>query len=427
MKSLSCALFFCLFIAGCSSSDDVTPAGPSDPEKITLKMNRSEIFLKYLQRDTLLVEGMDMSQVTWHVAEGDSCVTMLGNVVVARRKGTAKIMAKAGEEWGKVDVNVTSEEYIPVKEIVYEINGHRFCTSDTAYWQGGTMLEVKCIGCEPSNATHTVIKRFYIDYTQSNGRLTHENSSYNSEDVLWYMQSRLGIETDSLIFTGPVAEISPFSFRLAPEVRHSNDSIPSCAFMVYLENWPADLPRTLWDNRQIASHLNEEESSSTGKGIHKRLYFTDIDNRVKIIEENDAKGNTNGIYIREGESKQLHANVFAPEEIKDYIYWVTGTFGKYSTSISDAFTNINNIKNNGKLHISESGLLSLEDGISAGDIGMTEEELKAADTLYIGVVSALLLPDDSKEFKDMELGPNPYVVNELTGKSDKVKIYWLRE
>lgn len=344
MKMLCLALVFSLFIVGCSSSSDEF-IGPKDPSKITLKMNKSEVSLEYLQRDTLLVNGVDTSQVKWYVAEGDSCVTMLGNVVVARRKGTARIMAKAGEEWGEVKVNVTTENYVPVERIIVDVNGKQykigdikhimekkeeygnydvtdnydylpgFVTGDTVISYTAEKLHVKVVGYEPANATYPVA--YSMNFTDRiGGQFNYGiwgseygamSNGYCREWVfdIQAIRNLLKVDNvDEMTFSGKLTELSGFTFRnLYCESDYPNSSF-SYRLSLFLELWPRDLEKTQYDITEIGRVKEELQ-----KSWPRRKYLDELEYRLAFEHRSDPfyinGSDDRDIYLKAGETRQL--------------------------------------------------------------------------------------------------------------------------
>ncbi len=342
MKILCLAVLFSLFIVGCSSSSDEF-IGPKDPSKITLKMNKSEVSLEYLQRDTLLVNGVDTSQVKWYVAEGDSCVTMLGNVVIARRKGTAKIMAKAGEEWGEVKVNVTTENYVPVERIIVDVNGKQykigdikrimeedtvfvdptldnygylpgFVTGDTVMSYTAEKMHVKVVGYEPANATYPVAYSMnftdriggYFNYGIWGMRYGASANGYCNEWVFDIHAIRNLLKADNvdeMTFSGKLTELSGFTFRsLYCQSDYPNNV--SRRLSLFLELWPRDLEKTQYDITEIGRVKEELQKSWPRKKyldeLEYRLVFENMSDPFYINGSDDRD-----IYLKAGETRQL--------------------------------------------------------------------------------------------------------------------------
>ena len=197
MKTLNKILMILLAAAAlsCEKSgpENPEPPTPTVPEENTLDVDKTDISLCYLERDTINVPGVDAGNVEWSIAEGgDEIITLLGNVVVGRRKGEATVVASYNGESAAIKVTVTTEEYIPVEKLIWEINGQRVesvndentglsvgkpfeygFNQTTGVWKWplytfpenapriprGEKLEVRFIGYEPENASCPVLSK----------------------------------------------------------------------------------------------------------------------------------------------------------------------------------------------------------------------------------------------------------------------------
>lgn len=147
----------------CSKSE-LTPPKPGEE---TMTLNKSSVSLEYLKRDTLKVTtpGVDQSKIEWSLYPEDTKVAVLvkGNIIVARKKGTCQVIGRSAD--GKVascTVNVTTEEYVQLSEILIEYNGKIYCKADTIYYNPCQVTEFKVVGYKPDNATHPVIRKTEI-------------------------------------------------------------------------------------------------------------------------------------------------------------------------------------------------------------------------------------------------------------------------
>ena len=104
IAEVSSVFFSVVFLLGCSSIPEQITT--KEPGSATLTFNKQELTLNYLQRDTLMVLDANQGEVFWRIIDGESCVSMIGNIVIGRRKGVAKIAASVGDEFGIVTVNV---------------------------------------------------------------------------------------------------------------------------------------------------------------------------------------------------------------------------------------------------------------------------------------------------------------------------------
>ncbi len=409
----------------------------------TLNLGRDSITLGYLQRDTINIASVGESAnssytsngksgtISWHIRQGDSCISMIGNVVIGRRKGTATLIAKCNDEFGKITVNVTSEEYIPIDKVIFEINGEMHTTGDTLYFPTCETAEVKWIGVEPQNATWSRVGRSLLWSTLSNG----EKSIANDEE--WMLRQQ-GIDTAITKLNGFVHELDDFKFLVHPTIEHGiwadeaysssrsrenrtqksfipNDSIPSWVFDVYLELWPKDMERSEWDIMQLKKHFSKEQIKEQSAVVCKRICFADLDNRIEIESEAEhLQEGSSRLFIHAGETKQLEAALFAPKGWENYVTW------------EDA--NIQSIHDY-KLLLEKDGRLHLPSDFSAKYLqgfGYSEKEL-AQDTVYIGRINAFLMKEPYKsqwlEQYNFIKWNTPKVE---TIKSNPASVYWVK-
>ncbi len=416
--ALCCALMACE--KGAENGNEIP-----DIKEYTLNLGKESVNLGYLQRDTITIANTDMTKIKWIIAKGDSCISIIGNVIVGRRKGEASLIALHNGEAGKLTVNVTSDEYIPVEKVLFEINGKVCSSGDTLYFPTCEWANVKWLGTEPANATWQKVHRALLWSTLSDG----EGSITNNEKKMFNQQ---GIDTAIVKFKGFFPQLSNFRFLVHPTVEHGiwlnidhdnpdnnlflyNDSIPSWVFDVHLEVWPRDIKTTAWDYDQLKKNFSVEVLQAYPSTYCKRICFTDIDNRIEIVGDGDTTMHGyNKIYIRAGETRELAVKLFAPEQWHKCITW------------SDP--NIND-KTDYKLELTSDGKLSLPADFSIDDLkglGYSEKEL-AADTVYIGKVIATVMgePYKSEWLKQLEhIKWNFPKVEPL--KSRPASIYWIK-
>ncbi len=408
---------------------------PGGGKEYTLNFEKGFICLNYLQRDTIRIVNsggadvgreIDMENVQWSIVEGDSCISMIGNVVVGRRVGRATLLAQYNGEYGTVTVGVESEEYIPVERVVFEINGERHCTGDTLYFPTFERAGLKWIGFELQNASMPRVSSSLLWSTLSNG----EGSIANDQE---WMLKQQGIDTATTRLWGFISELDGFEFLVHPTIAHGlwtdsvnpsdsddkifipNDSIPSWVFDVCFEVWPKDLVRSEWDNQQLRLHFSSETLKEYTPVYRKQICFADLDNRISIESEDKHPHSGNArIYIRAGETKQLKANLFAPQGWESYVTW------------EDPNKESNNSY---KLQLSQEGLLVLPSDFNTDylkGLGYSEKEL-AADTVYIGNVNAYLMKEP---FKSQWLERYSYIIwnspNVKTLKSNTASVFWVK-
>ena len=103
MKTLNKILMILLAAAAlsCEKSgpENPDPVTPPVPGENTLDVDKTDISLCYLERDTINVPGVEAENVEWNIAEGgDEIITLKGNVVIGRRKGEATVVASYNGE-----------------------------------------------------------------------------------------------------------------------------------------------------------------------------------------------------------------------------------------------------------------------------------------------------------------------------------------
>lgn len=352
-----------IMLLSCSvSPDEWKLPDPDDNEAWTLEMNKSSISLKYLQRDTLMVKGVDTSQVKWQVMEGDSCVTMLGNVVVGRRKGTAKIAAKAGEEFGIVTVDVTSEEYVRVDDVIFEVDGQpyihkdgtvdqrkgmRFRNEDTVNVFHTEKVTVRILGVEPANAScqyfagnqPDVIQVRYYKYTAKNGKIITEwitggwddsgemgyyqltrpwdgyfqYANYAGELFGVYSWSEFTGTIEQRIKDGYCNEQEVFSYRICDSYPLDDWRFQDLnGHRAFVYAFPPDLQQTEWDKQQLQAKLTEFEYKTNIIQTHV-LYMSSLTEGEIWFEK------TEPLFLKPGESEKLEIIYEGPAEYKEWL------------------------------------------------------------------------------------------------------------
>lgn len=172
-----CFFFFAAVVlfAACEKSE-LENDMPDNPSENTLSLKKTSASLEYLQ--VMLLKDVAPQGAVWSVVEGkDNVVSVFNDTLVARGKGTAKVMAQLGEQQGVMMVTVNSDEYIPVKTLKLEVNGKQIVTlsndslskivyseeviNSMAVLQSEAIKEIKVVGYEPANATCPYIEEVY--------------------------------------------------------------------------------------------------------------------------------------------------------------------------------------------------------------------------------------------------------------------------
>ncbi len=438
--SYTCLLSISIMTACDSDKNGREPELPQITE-YTLDLGRDSITLEYLQRDTIRIYNTDnnpvnsinikqsdadvnYNNVKWYIQDGDSCISMIGNVVIGRRKGMATLIASYNNQFGKITVNVKSEEYIPVEKVIFEINGSMYTTGDTLYFPTCETVNLKWIKTEPHNATWSRVGRSLLWSTLSDG----EGSIANDEERMLKQQ---GIDTATTRLKGFIHELDGFKFLVHPTIEHGlwidqnpdsnekkfvpKDSIPSWVFDVFFEIWPKDLQRSGWDIIQLEKHFPKELLKEYNPLFCKRICFADLDNTIEI--ESEGKHLNDGssrLFIHAGETKQLKTALFAPYSWRNYVTW------------EDA--NIND-KYDYKLLLEENGTLHLPADFSEKDLqgfGYSDKEL-SQDTVYIGRINAYLMKEP---YRSQWLEQYSYIKWNTpkveTIKSKTASVYWIK-
>ncbi len=423
---ISLALLSIQLIAlSCSKdfADIKTDSGSSG----TLPLRDTLRTVGYLGIITLNELAVNDTDLLWSVIEGEECVTLTDSVIIGRRKGSALLKAASGSLAGHIRVEVTGENYIPVENLLFEVNGRESLSGDTLLLQSCDWVGLLLKGVKPDSASHPAIKSFKALSTHSTGEPDEEGSAL-------FMRSVMGLEEEEIKLLSQIPSPLKLGFRVYPFVNHfifidnnpdihtddrliPADSIPSMLLEYEQEIYPEGLRLSEWDLWQLGKYFTRDEIS-VNRTRH-RLYFTDLDNSIEICREQ--RGSYTGIFIKSGEELELECSLNVPEEFESGLYWADGVFEVHSKSLGEVYSFGNYANNGGKLKISSSGRLSLDSSFS----------IDGKDTAYIGTVSAILLPDDCKEYSALHLKYEDQNFNkwieEICGIKNSVKIYWIRD
>ena len=391
-----------------SGPENPDPVVPPVPEENTLEVDKTDILLCYLERDTINVPGVDAADVQWSIAEGgDGIITLLGNVVVGRRKGEATVVASYNGESAAIKVTVTTEEYIPVEKLIWEINGQRVESVDDEntgpsvakvvyyQWQGGSGFPIYTA---PENTPKIPLME-YLDV---------KIVGYEPEDASCPILA--GVNGSMSINAPTVDEVAGYSgFFDDLEVLHlERTEYVNDEYLIYhLYPFPPDLHPTAYDIDQLSASYRSPENEVEYYNANKFLCF-DVAS-PNIENQNDY------IYIKSGENKDIEKELaivpFVPKGLEHtYQYALGWVMSDYSLAAvtKDFYSNKTHC---GKLHLSENNILSLdsdfsfddiENAIKSGKCDLTDygdysrdiDNLRTKDTIRIGTLAVLLLPRD---------------------------------
>lgn len=457
MKTLKIMLMM-LLAAAALSCEKSGPENPPVPEVNTLDVDKTDISLCYLERDTINVPGVDAGSVQWGIAEGgDGIITLLGNIVVGRRKGEATVVASYNGEAAAIKVTVTTENYIPVEKLIWEVNGQRvesmddeslvptvgkpfyyppagpiyptFANDDVYKIVRGERMDVKFIGYEPADASCPILSK------------VEERSWYKIPDIK--KQS------------GNLNDLEDFSTT----TQNINGNDETEDFIYYMHPFPPDLEATEWDMEQMSAAYRSDKSESEYRNANKFLRFAVSEPDIKDITGekslekpfySDFKA---GIYLKSGESKRVEDELtikpFALRELQHTYQFVLGNLtmhdGTWSIYLADAAATPVNKRHRGKLHLSEEGVLSLDtdfsmddiyEAIESGDCNVADyttfgtgimDDLEIADTLNIGTLSILLLPPDGIYYQSVLDEYGEVIAEGMSRAGNEVDVFWVRE
>ena len=429
-----------------SGPENPDPVVPPVPEENTLEVDKTDISLCYLERDTINVPGVDAADVQWSIAEGgDGIITLLGNVVVGRRKGEATVVASHEGESAAIKVTVTTEEYIPVEKLIWEINGQRVESVDDEntgpsvakvvyyQWQGGSGFPIYTA---PENTPKIPLME-YLDV---------KIVGYEPEDASCPILAGVN---GSMSINAPTAdEVAGYSgFFDDLEVLHlERTEYVNDEYLIYhLYPFPPDLQPTSYDIDQMSASYRSPENEVEYYNANKFLCFDvkqpNIEVKGEVSIDNPER---TGIYLKSGESKRIEDEIivipFVPEDLQNTYQFGLGRV-RSSHRLSDL---IQEETHCGKLHLSEDNILSLDEDFSFADIenaiksgkcDLTDygdysgdiDNLRAKDSIRIGSLVTLLLPEDGLYY-DMvkEKFGAEYAALMARGGSGTA-VYWVKE
>lgn len=413
MKHIYFYAVIAILIASCSE-DAKNIITPDIPLQNTLPIENPTISLNYLQRDTLILShNIDPDRVNLRIFEGDSCISIVGkNVIVGRRKGTAKVLAEYDNMSSIVTVNVVSEEYVPIKALICNINGAIYKSDSPTTWQCCQMLKIKLNGVEPANTTFHEVADISINSYDENGSLW-----WKAEDILANVHGYSKAKK-----AGKIEELDTISLRVFPRNGFKVDNTPCFIVSVDLKIWPSDITLTEWDKSQIEKSYGEAENNI----VRKSFIFNANENQVSVNKDASAIGIKEHIYIKSGETKQLSASLLYPDEFNSQVF--------ITWSMDESH---NEYINQGNLSLTKNGILSLSSSYS-GENYPYYNGLQN-DTVYIGYLRANFLMAGSEQYSQLF---EKYKCTENEGnmcyqnarhwvsklqKEDKVDIYWVRK
>lgn len=429
-----------------SGPENPDPVVPPVPEENTLEVDKTDISLCYLERDTINVPGVDAADVQWNIAEGgDGIITLLGNVVVGRRKGEATVVASHEGKSAAVKVTVTTEEYIPVEKLIWEINGQRVESVDDEntgpsvanvvyyQWQGGSGFPIYTA---PENTPKIPLMEY----------LAVKIVGYEPEDASCPILAGVN---GSMSINAPTAdEVAGYSgFFDDLEVLHlERTEYVNDEYLIYhLYPFPPDLQPTSYDIDQMSASYRSPENEVEYYNANKFLCFDvkqpNIEVKGEVSIDNPER---TGIYLKSGESKRIEDEIivipFVPEDLQNTYQFGLGRV-RSSHRLSDL---IQEETHCGKLHLSEDNILSLDEDFSFADIenaiksgkcDLTDygdysgdiDNLRAKDSIRIGSLVTLLLPEDGLYY-DMvkEKFGAEYAALMARGGSGTA-VYWVKE
>lgn len=413
MKNYLISILCAILAISCSenSKEIITP---DNPQQSILPVKNKSITLGYLQRDTIKFSNdINLSEVQLTIIEGSNYITVLqNNIVVGRRIGTSKILAQCGDMSTTIEVKVNSEEYVPVKNVICNINSKNYISDAPTTWQCCESLSIKFNGVEPSDASYYRINKISINSYDETGKLW-----WKPEDVSGNIHN-----FSSLNKVGNIDEIDPIEMRVFPRNGFKVDNTPCFILNVDIDIWPEDLTMNEWDRQQIIKLYGTDE----GNTICKSFIFKANENVLSVDKDSDTNGSKDKIFIKAGETRKLTASLKYPEEFnkQELITWnMDGSHNEYM--------NMNN------LTVTPEGTLSLSSSYNGENYpyynGLQQ------DTVYIGYIRASFLKEESEQYSDMfkkyDCDENPgnmcyhnarHWIQKLQ-KEDKVDVYWVRK
>ena len=405
--------FLCAILAISCSEDSKEIITPDNPEQKILPVENKSITLSYLQRDTIKFPNeINPSEVQLSIIEGSNFVTVLqNNIIVGRRIGTSKILVQYGDMSATIEVKVNSEEYVPVKNVICNINCKDYSSDAPTTWQCCESLSIKLKSVEPSGASYYRINDLSINSYDENGKLW-----WKPADISGNIHNFSSINK-----SGDIDDIGNIEMRVFPRNGFKVDNTPCFILNVDIDVWPDDLTMSDWDKQQIAKSYGSDVENT----IQHSFIFHANENSISIDKDPNTNGIRDKIYIRSGESKKLSASLKYPDEFntQELITW-------------NMDNSHNEYMNGNNLTVTPDGNLSLSSSYNGQNYpyynGLQQ------DTVYIGYVRASFLKEGSAQYSEMF---TKYACDEKPGnmcynnarhwiqklqKEDKVDVYWVR-
>lgn len=406
-------MYLVLLMMSLSCSKEESLITPDNPVNGNLTLDRTFYSVKYLERDTLLFPNyIDRNKLVVYIMEGDSCLTLKdNNIVIGRRKGTAKLAAEYEDRIAMITIDVTSEDMIPIDKLEFDVNGERYLSGEVSVWQSCQMVDVKIKCTNPTTTSFAEVDDISINSYDENGNLW-----WKPEDVAGNIHGYKEWNRK-----GEIESIDKMSFRIFPRTNFILNSSPCFLLKVHMKIWPYDLIKTKWDLEQI--------ENAYGKGVQSiveyDLVFAANENSITIDRDLSADGLKKNIYISAGEKRNMTASLKVPDEFNnaDFLTW----------TLDDTH---NEYMNKSYLKISSDGVISLDASYNGQDYPYYNGLQK--DTVYIGYIMTSLLKVGTQSYNQLY---NHYNCDENEGKmcysnikywikklqkEDKVDVYWVR-
>lgn len=366
-----CFFFFAAVVlfAACEKSE-LENDMPDNPSENTLSLKKTSASLEYLQ--VMLLKDVAPQGAVWSVVEGkDNIVSVFNDTLVARGKGTAKVMAQLGEQKGVMMVTVNSDEYIPVKTLKLEVNGKQIVTlsndslskivyseeviNSMAVLQSEAIKEIKVVGYEPANATCPYIEEVYnlwveYEYLQDvdGWRYQLEGINYAKRENTVYcmdgssfddMAGKIGEGKSVKFVTLPLYDEHDFKkyrgyepcglgfkMQILPDVlrvqgrKNAKEAGLEYNMTVSLSDQQTEVLYRPYNAGNLETGWQIKE------GRLKWIYF-EKPNKVEVVTNNEYQENGKNyrnIVIRPGETIQLQFNAQAPQEFIQTAEWGWG-------------------------------------------------------------------------------------------------------
>lgn len=363
---------------------------PSNPKENTLKLEKTSLSLKYLQMEKIAVTeaGVDNSSVQWEVIEGNEIVSIInGNTIVGRKIGKAKILARMGEKKAIVEANVTSQDYIPVEEIIFNINGEIVSSKDDIkIWQNYELMNIKVVGYKPENASYANI----ASVTILEDRTPMVDHSFGDK-YMGYMN-----DTHPSKIKGNPKEIKDSLLFRHGGVTYKDRWKDTIFLKTYLRIGLIGFPTELQEN-------DVDKANREIRVTEKRLYLGERINYFDAGEEYyTGIGSGDGAYgtarrcinIRSGEKKKIPMQVFAPKDYNDILWGLGGD--NNATELAGLFSHNYDDVNLGKLHVSLDGTVELD-----ADFTCATYQINGREGRLIGFAAGFLIELNTDKCKEL--------------------------